>query len=153
IGVDEVAHQAVAVAVEVDSDELPLSIEDGAAGVPADGVRCRDEVERRVEIELVLAVEPALGQIERRVKILLPGPGEHSPEGRGIGELDAIDFVALHGAEREAKREGGVRGDGGAEFLESNLGNLGVGLSLYLFDQVEPLSNLTSIGVNPAGED
>ena len=53
IGVDEVAHQAMAIAIEVDADEFAGAIEHRAAGVAADRVRGGDEVERRLGIELV----------------------------------------------------------------------------------------------------
>src|SRR5436190_20702141 len=99
IGVDEVAHQAVAIAIEVDADELAGAIEDRAAGVAADGVRRRHEVERRLSRELAFGIEPAFRQIEWLMVLLLLGPRVHLAERRRVTELDAVDLVALHGAE------------------------------------------------------
>jgi hypothetical protein len=65
VGVDEVADEAVAIAVEVDAHEFAGAVQDGRAGIAADGVRRRDEVEGRSEVELVLAGKPARGEVER----------------------------------------------------------------------------------------
>ena len=117
IGVDEVAHQPVAIAVEVDAHEFSRAIEHRAAGVAADGVRGRDEVERRRQIEFVLAIEPTFRQVERLMILLLLGPIVHLAKRRRVAELDAVHVVAPHGAEREPQREGGVGSDGRADRL------------------------------------
>src|SRR5688572_26535275 len=62
LGVDEVAHQAVPIAVEVEADQLAGAVENRAAGIAADGVGGRDEVKRSFEIDLVLALAPAFRQ-------------------------------------------------------------------------------------------
>src|SRR5947199_57549 len=74
VGVDEVAHQAVAVAVEVEADQLAGPVQHRAARVAADRVGRRHEVERCLQIELVLTIEPALRQHERLAVALPLGP-------------------------------------------------------------------------------
>src|SRR5262245_43314063 len=91
VGVDEVAYESMAVAIEVDADELARAVEHGTTGVAADRVRGRDEIERRLGPELVLHVEPAFGQIERMLIFLLLGASVHLIECRGVAELDAVD--------------------------------------------------------------
>ncbi len=76
VGVDEVAHQAVPVAVEVDADQLAGPVEDRTAGVAADGVGGRDEVERRPSVELVPCLRASVRQDERVAVALLIGPGK-----------------------------------------------------------------------------
>ena len=64
-GVDKVPHQRLNVAVEDQADDLGFLVDDRTAGVAADDVGHADEVELRLEIELALAVDPALRQFER----------------------------------------------------------------------------------------
>ena len=54
VGVDEVEHQRLDVAVEDEPDHLALAVHHRAARVAADDVGRGDEVERRLQVELVL---------------------------------------------------------------------------------------------------
>ena len=72
--VDEVQHQRLDVAVEDQADHLGVAVDHRAAGVAADDVGRADEVERRLQVELVLALDPARRQIERRLVVVLRRP-------------------------------------------------------------------------------
>ena len=64
VRIDEVEHQRVHVTVEDDPDQLAITVDHGAAGVAADDVGGADEVEWRVELDSILALDPAPGQLE-----------------------------------------------------------------------------------------
>src|SRR5437867_1223433 len=62
---DEVEYQRLDVAVEDQPDHLRVLVDHRRAGVTPDDVRGADEVERRLQVQLVLLVHPPLGQLER----------------------------------------------------------------------------------------
>src|SRR5437764_1366316 len=86
----------------------PWQVRHRAARVAADDVRRAHEVERRLQVEFVLPLHPALGQVERRLVIVLLRPLVEPLERRLVGDLLAVLLVALDGAERQPQGEGGV---------------------------------------------
>ena len=64
VGVHEVEHERLDVAVENQADDFRIPIDDGASRIAADDVGRADEVERRVEVDLVLSLDPAGRQVE-----------------------------------------------------------------------------------------
>ena len=64
VAVGVVEYQRLDVAIEDDANEFALAVDDGGAGVASDDVRRADEVERRVELHLVLGLVPAVGKHE-----------------------------------------------------------------------------------------
>src|SRR5258707_9380997 len=111
VGVDEVAYQAVPVAVEVDADQFTGAIEDRAAGVAADGVGRRDEVKRRRRIQFILGFTPALGQYERLAVPLLLGALKGTAEGRGVRQVAAVDAITLDHAKGQPQSKSRIGGN------------------------------------------
>src|SRR5262249_29393408 len=96
----------------------------------------RDEVERRRQVQFVLAVAPPLRQLKRRTMTLLRRFLEGAAERRLKWQLFAIGFVAFHNAERQAQRERGIRGHVAAVLPESRRVDLRIGLAFRLIDLV-----------------
>src|ERR1700756_5528869 len=94
------------VAVEHESDEPPLGIDQRTARVAAYDVVAGREIEGRLGVELRPHREPAVGNAER---LRTGGTLEQAREaGEGL-DLAAVLFPALHGAEVETQREGCIR--------------------------------------------
>ena len=90
VGVDEIEHERLDVAVEDDAHHLARSVDDRAARVAADDVGRADEIERRVGVELVLVLQPALGQLERLLAAVLFGVLEGAADRRPRRNLFAF---------------------------------------------------------------
>src|SRR5439155_10583270 len=91
------------VAVEHESDEPPLGVDQRAARVAAHDVVAGREIEGRLRIELRPQREPAVGNAEG---LLAGGALEQAREsGEGL-DLAAVLLPALHGGEVETQREG-----------------------------------------------
>src|SRR5207249_11792244 len=73
IGVDAIENQRLDVAVKNDPDEFVRLVYDRAAAVAADDVCIGNKIEMRRQIEIVLLVNPALRQIERRLVFVFGG--------------------------------------------------------------------------------
>src|SRR5207244_5093569 len=108
------------VAVEHGSDEPPLGVDQRAARVAAHDVVAGREIEGRLRIELRPQRKPAVGNAEG---LLARGALEQAREsGEGL-DLAAVLLPALHGAEVETQREGGIRGEAGAVGAEAGAGD------------------------------
>ena len=92
------------------------------------------KLKRRVEIELVLVLEPARGQVGRRLVVVLVGVLERAAHRRPGRHRAGLRRVALHHAEGEAEREGGVGVSVVASDANAGLGDLRVGLPQRLVD-------------------
>src|SRR5437763_9934300 len=109
------------VAVEHESDEPPLGVDQRAARVAAHDVVAGRDIEGRLRIELRPQREPARGNAEG----LFPGGALEQARESGEGlDLAAVLLPALHGAEVETQREGGIRGGAGAVGAEAGAGDL-----------------------------
>ena len=64
VAVDEIPHQSVTIAIEVDADQLAGPAQDRTAGVAADGVGRRYEVEWSCEVKSVSTIHPARRQLQ-----------------------------------------------------------------------------------------
>ena len=64
VGVDKIAHQPMAVAVEIDPHQFTGAIENRAARIAANGVGSGGEVEGGLQIQVRFPIDPALGQFE-----------------------------------------------------------------------------------------
>ena len=87
VGVDKVADQAEAVAVEVDADHFAFGVDHWAAGVASDGVGGGDEVEALGQIELGAILQPGFGQLVGRLIFGSLRAGEHVLELSGKAAL------------------------------------------------------------------
>ena len=105
-------------------DHLGVPVDHGAAGVAADDVGGADEVERRVELHPILALDPAPGQLEGLLIAVGLGVFVRAAEGGCPRNLLAFVGVTLHLAECESQREGRV----GIDFFAMN-GEAGLGES------------------------
>src|SRR5262245_21448088 len=133
-GVDEVAHQPMTVAIEVEPDQLARPVQHRTARVTANRVGGRDKVKRCFQIEFILTIEPALRQHERLAVSLALGPLEGAAKRRREWQVLAIDAIAPHHAERQSQREGRVRRDVTPERLEPQLRDACIRLSFDLLD-------------------
>src|SRR4051794_36201686 len=95
LSINEVEHQRLDVAVKDQTDDLGVLIDDGAARVAADDVGGADEIERRLQIELALTLDPALRQVERLLVMVLRGPLVQTGDGGLEGDLLAVFLEAL----------------------------------------------------------
>ena len=90
----EVEHERLDIAVEDNADHLGVLVDHRAAGVSADDVRGRNEVERRPHVEPALALVPARRQVERRlVLVLLRALVEPSEIGHGPHRFAVLDVT------------------------------------------------------------
>src|SRR5438309_1544307 len=115
------ARDRMDVAVEHESDELPLGVDQRAARVAAHDVVAGREIEGRLRIELRPQRKPAVGNAEG---LLARGALEQARESSEGLDLAAVLLPALHGAEVETQREGGIRGEAGAVGAEAGAGDL-----------------------------
>src|SRR5262249_14974118 len=69
VGEDEVQHQRLDVAVKDQTHHLRVLVDNGTAGVAADDVGGADEVQRRLQVELVPGLDPTGRQVERRLVV------------------------------------------------------------------------------------
>src|SRR5439155_25459034 len=101
IGVSEIEHQRLEVAVKDQADDLGFLVDDRATRIAADDVRRANEIERRLQVELAFALDPALRQVERLLVVVLGGPLIEAGEHRLEGDWLAVLLEALDGAERQ----------------------------------------------------
>ena len=100
-----VGRQALQIAVEDDADVFARAVHHRASRVAADDVGCADEVKRRLQVQLRLALLPQRRQVERRLAIHLARALVETAQRRHRRNLLPIFLVAFHHAEAQAQRE------------------------------------------------
>ncbi len=108
------------VAVEHQTHETALRIDQRAPGVAAHDIAVRGQVELRVRIEAAACIEPALRNVEG---ILAGVPLEQSLQVSKWGNRTAVLNPALHGAEVQSQRKGCIGSHTGAEDAEARPGD------------------------------
>src|SRR5947199_1224706 len=125
------------VAVEHESHEPPLGVDQRAARVAAHDVVAGRDIEGRLRIELRPQREPARGNAEG----LFPGGALEQARESGEGlDLVAVLLPALHGAEVETQREGGIRGDRKSTRLNSS--HLGISYAVFCLKKKKKNKNI-----------
>src|SRR5450631_3664458 len=115
-----VAGYRVNVAIEHETDDAALRIDQGAAGISANYIAVRGYAKGRAQVEIGFHLHPAIRDLERRYSGC---PLECAVE---IGERlygDAVFNPSLYGAVVQAQREGGVGIDVGSICSEALRGN------------------------------
>lgn len=135
VGVNEVEHQRLNVAVEDQPDDFACAVDDRAAGVTADDVGRADKVKRRGQVELVLGFERAFGQFPTAA--CCRGPRRAwmvAAQRRDRFDLLARLAKAFDRAEGQPQREGGVGIGVRAGQLVLGPRDLGIGLAERFVD-------------------
>ena len=124
--VDVVARQHLDVAVEDQAHQFALLVDDRRPAVAADDVVGADEVERRLQVERGLVLDPARAEVVGRLVLVLRRTRVEAGVVGVRRDLLAVFHVALHRAVRQAQRAGGVRVGLGAVDDEHGLADLRV---------------------------
>src|SRR5688572_17291461 len=103
-----VPRKALNIAVEDQTYYLCISIDDRASGISTYNIGGADEVERRVEIDRVLARQVTLGQIVRRFVVKTGCPVIESIEGGLVRNSGSVLFITDHRSIAQPEREGRV---------------------------------------------
>ena len=107
--VDEIADQALNVAVEDEPHEFGVFVDDGRAGVAADDVAGVDKIHGGGKFQAAFALQIALRQVKGRLAVEAVGAVVKAIEG-GLGRrLGAVHGITFDGAVGKAQGERGVR--------------------------------------------
>src|SRR5205807_676464 len=88
--------------------DLTFFIHRRTAGVAANNVRSRNVVQWSCQLQFRLRFYPAVGQLIRRLVVVLGSMSETTGDGREVGNLLAVPVVALHGSIAQSQGEGSV---------------------------------------------
>ena len=96
---DKVSDERLDIAVENDADEFSRLVDHRAARIAANDVTRRDEVERRLGLDLLAPLVPAFWERPRGFVGMLFGMFERPTHGCQRGDVLAIFDVPFDGAE------------------------------------------------------
>ena len=141
------------IAVEDQADQLGVLIDRGRAGIAADDVVGRDEIERRARIDCRLFLHPAWRQVVWELILEVRRPIVQTAERRERRNSFTILQVALHGAVRKPQREGRIGINRVSFVRKPRAGNLCVVRALDAGDFVfETLAQLAGFWIDQTGE-
>ncbi len=153
IPVEETVRQHLDVAVEDDTHDFRVPVDDRAARVAADDVGGRHEVERRREVQRVAPLTPERGQAPRLLVVERGRPVVQPVERRLVGRDGAVQRVALHHAVGEPQGERGVGRQGHSIYLEQGFGQPLLLRRLQRVELIEPRLQPARPVVDRAHED
>ena len=93
-----IPNQRFQIAVEDDAHQFGLAIEDRAARVAADDVVGADKIKGRFQIQFPFLFQPALGQVERGLVVVLVGSLVSAGDDRPGRDVLAGLFVTFNGS-------------------------------------------------------
>ena len=128
--VDVIQHQAFQVPVKDDPNQFRILIDDRAAGISANNVRCVHKVQRRVRIDIVPVLEPTFRQREWRLVLVVLRMFVRAAQSRCPGQLLCAFLVSINDSECEAQCKGSVRVQSCPKHRKPGLGDFRVGLPL-----------------------
>ena len=153
VRVNEIANEAVAVAVEVDADQFAGPVEHGAAAVAADRVGSADEIERRFQIQFRLRIEPAFREFERFAIPERFGSCERSANRRMKWQIGAADAIPTRAAISDSQGKRRIGGDVLSESSEARLGEFRIRLAFRFFDGFfESFPEISGVTVDRSSE-